>query len=338
MARLLVFSEDDGQTLTYPLAPGLRASRLGLGCMHFGGTWEAGKEIGAEARAQARVALETALELGWDFFDHADIYCRGRSEVVFGELIREMGIPRESIIVQTKCGIRFADDPGPGQPHRFDFSKEHIVASVEQSLKRLGMEYVDSLLLHRPDLLADPQEVMEALALLHGSGKVGFFGVSNFTPPLLELYREAGFTPVANQVELNLLRTSLIDASMVAQGRSPHPGHTADGTLEWHRRRGVVTQAWAPMAYGYLSGRAPDWEPERVGAAARCVQQVALAHGVRPEAVVIAFLLRHPAMIQPIIGTRDPARLKACHQALSLRLSREEWYILYQAGRGKSLP
>jgi predicted oxidoreductase len=338
MSQLPIFSNDKGQTLTYPLAPGLQSTRFGLGCMHFGGTWEAEGDIPDEARQRAREALETALELGWDFYDHADIYCKGRSEVLFGELIREMKVPRESIIVQTKCGIRFPDDPKKGLPHRFDFSKAHIIASVENSLKRLGMDYIDILLLHRPDLLGDPQEVMEAFAELHGSGKVVFFGVSNFTPPLLDLYREAGFTPVANQVELNLLRTSLIDSSMVSEGRNPAAGHTADGTLEWHRMRGVVTQAWAPMAYGYLSGRAPDWDPERVAKAATKVREVAKAHGAEPEAIVIAWLLRHPAMIQPIIGTRDPARLRACDAALKVHLSREEWYSLYQAGRGRGLP
>lgn len=338
MPKLPEFSNDGGKSLTYPLAPGFKASRLALGCMHFGGAWERETPIPAEARKRARAAIETVLELGWDFFDHADIYCRGKSEELFGELIREMKIPRESIIVQDKCGIRFPGEPTGTEPHRFDFSREHIVASVEASLKRLRMEYIDSLLLHRPDLLADPHEVMEAFAELHSSGKVAFFGVSNFTPALLNLYREAGFTPVANQVELNLLRTSLLDSTMVSVNRIPVAGHPADGTLEWHRMRGVVTQAWAPMAYGYLSGRDPDWEPERVGKAASLVREIAEAHGVETEAVVITWLLRHPAMIQPIIGTREPSRLKACHQALSIQLSREEWYALYLAGRGEPLP
>ena len=338
MAALPIYTTDEGQTLSYPLVEGMRASRLGLGCMHFGGSWEAGAEIPDEARAQARVALETALDLGWDFFDHADIYCRGRSEQLFGELVREMRIPRESIIVQTKCGIRFPDDPVKGVPHRFDFSREHILESVDNSLRRLGMDYVDILLLHRPDFLGDPDEVMTAFAELQSTGKVLAFGVSNFTPPLLDLYQETGFTPVANQVEMNMLRTSLLDATMVSRGRHPAPGHTADGTLEWHRRRGVVTQAWAPLAYGYLSGRDPDWDPERVSRAAKVVSDTAEAHGVNTEAVVIAWLLRHPAMIQPIIGTRNPGRLRGCHQALKLDLSREEWYALHHAARGESLP
>ncbi|MEX0326665.1 MAG: aldo/keto reductase family oxidoreductase [Puniceicoccaceae bacterium] len=339
MSSLPVYSCDSGRSLDYPLAEGLNAKRLALGCMQFAGSWEPDAAIPESARKRARGALETALELGWDYYDHADIYCRGRSEVLFGELVRDLKVERESIIVQSKCGIRFPDDPQPGDPHRYDFSKDHIIWSAEASLQRLGMDYLDIFLFHRPDFLARPEEMLEAMATLKASGKVRHFGVSNFTPPLLDLFEAAGFVPVVNQVEVNLLRSSLIDGSMVATAdRDPEAGHPADGTLEWHRRRGVVTQAWAPMAYGYLCGREPDWEPERVGPAAECVQRIAGEHGVSPEAVVIGWLLKHPAMIQPVIGSQDPGRLKGCHEALSLELSREEWYTLYLAGRGRPLP
>jgi predicted oxidoreductase len=306
--------------------------------MQMAGSWEPDAAIPPESRARARTALETVLELGWNFFDHADIYCRGRSEVLFGELVRELGVARESMIIQGKCGIRFPDDPVPGDPLRYDFSRDYIIRSTEGILQRLGMDYLDILLLHRPDFLGHPEEALEALCALRDSGKIRHFGVSNFTPHLLDLYQAAGFTPVANQVELNLLRTSLIDNSMVAVDRLPEAGHPADGTLEWHRRHGVVTQAWAPMAYGYLCGRKPDWEPERVGKGAACVDKLARRHGVEPEAVVIGWLLQHPAMIQPVIGTQDPGRLRACHQALQLSLTREEWYELYATARGKPLP
>lgn len=338
MPALPSFSDDNGTTLTYPLARGLKASRLALGCMHFGGTWEDRGETSAEARHAARGAMETALELGWDFFDHADIYCRGRSEIVFGELLRELKVPRESVILQTKCGIRFPDTPHGGDPHRFDFRKEHIVDSVEGSLKRLGVDYIDSLLLHRPDFLAEPGEIMEAFAELHGSGKVVFFGVSNFTPPLLDLFHEAGFVPVANQVEFNLLKTALIDGTMVSQERLAHCATTVDGTLEWHRRRGVVTQVWAPLAYGYLSGRPADKDHERIARLAAQVGEMAEAYAVPREAIVIGWLLRHPACIQPVIGTRDPGRLRACQKAVELSLSHMDWYRLYLASRSMPLP
>ena len=334
MSQLPVFSNDGGLTLQYPQADGLTSQRLALGCMFFGGSWAADEPITDDERTRAREALETALDLGWDFFDHADIYCSGKSETIFGELIRELGVSRESIIVQDKCGIRFEDEPIAGDPHRYDFSREHIIASANSSLKRLGIEYLDSFLLHRPDVLAEPDEVVAAFAELKESGKVRHFGVSNFTPPMLALYQQAGFTPIVNQVELNLLQVSLLDSTMVTKNRDPESGHTADGTIEWNRSHGVVTQAWAPMAYGYLCGRRPDKETEQINRTAAKVHQIAQRHEVPAEAVVIGWLLRHPAVIQPVIGTRSPSRLRACHQALELRLTREEWYALYLSSRG----
>lgn len=328
--------------LVFPHAALAPVSRLALGCMHFGGGWDPGSGSVKDDLAKAREALGSVLELGWTFFDHADIYCRGRSESVFAQAIRDLGVDRESVFIQTKCGIRFPGDPDKPAPHRFDFSREHILASVDGSLDRLDCGYIDILLLHRPDLLADPEEVILALDSLKESGKVRHFGVSNFTPPLLDLYLSAGFHPVANQVEINLLKTTLFDSTMATAEqdgrRIPAPGQPTDGTLEWHRRHGVVTQAWAPMAYGYLSGRDPDWEKERVSRGAEKVREIAGRHGVPAEAVVIGWLLRHPARIQPVVGSRNPARLKACHKALELNLSREEWYDLYVACRGVPLP
>lgn len=321
----------------YPLAEGLVTAPLALGCMHFGGDGR-DQPVTGEARAQARDALLTARELGWNLFDHADIYCRGKSEQVFGEIVAELQWPRESYFLQTKCGIRLPGFPENKDPHRFDFSREHIVSSVEQSLRRLRTDYIDSLLLHRPDLLAEPHEIMEAFDRLRSGGKVRFFGVSNFPPPLLDLFQAAGFTPIANQVELNLLRTSLLDSSVVAKDRRPAMGHPADGTLEWHRIHGVVTQAWAPLAYGYPAGRPPEWDAERVTRTAAVVRSVATELDCPPDAVVVAFLLRHPAGIQPVIGSRNPERLRAANRARDIELNREQWYRLYTAGRGEPLP
>lgn len=331
------FEHSDVRRLSYPGIPGLVCSRLALGCMNFGGTWEPGDTVTAEAYARSRKALETALELGWDFFDHADIYGRGRSEAVFGRLMEELRIPRDSVILQTKCGIRFADDPTAGAPHRYDFSAEHLRRSVEGSLRRLRTDFIDILLLHRPDMLADPEEVVETLQALRHEGKVRAFGVSNFTPFLLDLYAEAGLMPVANQVEISLMKPALIESGLVAQNGRPAPGHPGDGTLEWHQRKRVVTQAWAPMGYGYLCGREKEGAEESLREGTRLVQQLAEEKGVLPEAIVTAWLLRHPARIQPIIGTTDPARLRACDQSLGLELSREEWYRLHRTVRGMPL-
>lgn len=329
--------EVDGGRLAYPLVDGLETSRLALGCMNFGGSWDPGTEISSDSKLRARQALITALELGWDFFDHADIYGRGRSEVVFGDLVRELKVPREAYILQTKCGIRFEGDPNDASPHRYDFSREHIRRSVEGSLRRLRTDYVDILLLHRPDLLAKPEEIVETLLDLKAEGKVNHFGVSNFPPPLLDLFESAGLLPVANQVEVSLLKPALIEAVLVAQDQKPSTGHPADGTLEWHRRKGVVTQAWAPLAYGYFSGRDHPELDAAVKGAADMVSDLARDKGVPPEAVVIAWLLKHPSCIQPIIGTRDPERIRACDAALNVDLSREEWYGLHRKARGAAL-
>ncbi len=325
-------------TLDYP-SSGHPASRIALGCMHFGGNRGRGEMDKTENLRTGRKALETALEEDINFFDHADIYSGGDSEEVFGELIKEMRLPRDSMLIQTKCGIRFNGDPGADDPHRYDFSEEHILRSVEGSLRRLGTDRIDILLLHRPDALMEPEEIAAAFAKLHASGKVRAFGVSNHTPPQMELLRDAlPFPLVANQVEINLLKTSLIDAGIVSAGREPALGHPADGSLEYHRLHGIVTQAWAPLAYGYLSGRNPDTDDPRIQPTAALVRELADARGVPAEAIVIAWLLRHPAKIHPIIGTRDPARIRACAKSTDVRLTREEWYRLYLAGRGTSLP
>lgn len=325
-------------TFDYPFAD-RPASRVALGCMHFGGNRNLGETDKTDSLRKGRKALETALAAGINFFDHADIYGGGESEEVFGELIEEMAVPRDSILIQTKCGIRFADNPRPGDPHRYDFSENHILRSVESSLRRLRNDRIDILLLHRPDALMEPEEIAVAFAKLHASGKVRAFGVSNHTPAQMDLLRDTlPFPVVANQVEINLLKTSLIDAGIVSAGREPAPGHPADGSLEYHRLHGIVTQAWAPLAYGYLSGRKPDTDDPRIKPTADLVQELAETHSVPPESIVIAWLLRHPAGIHPIVGTRDPARIKACARATHLRLNREEWYRLYIAGRGTPLP
>jgi len=328
---------NDGKTLVYPLADDLSTSRLALGCMHFGGEWDDSPIAEADVD-RARSAVETALELGWNFFDHADIYCRGKSERVFARILKDLGVNRESLVLQSKCGIRFAGDGGQGMPHRFDFSKRHIIQSTEAILKRLETDYLDILLLHRPDLLMEPEEIVDAFMTLRDKGQVREFGVSNHTPALMELMRSAGVDIVANQVELNALKTSLLDSSVVVQDRDPAPGHPGDGTLEYHRRLGIVTQAWAPLAYGYLSGREPNRDPDRVRQVAKLVSEIAYKYDAAEEAIVIGWLLRHPAAIQPVIGTRDPERLRRVNQALKINISREDWYKIYTAGRGKALP
>jgi predicted oxidoreductase len=314
----------------------LEVTRIAYGCMKIGGRWDRDPITGDE-RARAERAVMAAVEQGITLFDHADIYCMGKSEEVFGDILRATPGLRDRILIQSKCGIRFANDPNPGDPHRFDFSYQHIVHSVEGSLKRLQTDRLDILLLHRPDALVEPEEVARAFDDLHRAGKVRFFGVSNHTPWQIALLQKHVAQPlIANQVELSLLHADLIDDGIVAN-QQPH-GYTASaGTLDYCREQGILVQAWGPVAGGRLFDPQRQ-QDERAQQTAALVAKLAQARGTTPEAIALAWLLRHPAGIQPIIGTVEPARMAAFCAADALTLSREEWYELFVTARGAPLP
>ncbi|NUM46714.1 MAG: aldo/keto reductase [Anaerolineales bacterium] len=324
----------------YPLAhTGLKVSRLAYGCMQLGGNWSPAPPT-AEEKNKAAHLIETALEQGINFFDHADIYTRGKSETVFGEILAASPGLRETIILQSKCGIRFPETPTPGAPARYDFSYAHILLSVEDILTRLQTDYLDILLLHRPDPLADPLEVSRAFDELHKAGKVRYFGVSNHTAGQIALLQKYLHQPlIANQVELNLLHSGLISEGILANQRDV-PYTAAQGTLDYCRLHGIMIQAWAPVAGGNLIDPRPAADPD--GAAAQrvapLIARLAAQKGTTREAIALAWLLRHPAGIQPIIGTTNPDRLIASCAADSVTLSREEWYLLLEAARGKPVP
>ncbi len=317
---------------TLNLGPGeraLRVSRVAYGCLPLGDG--GGGASAGEAVAKAKAALEAALEGGINFFDHADIYRRGSSEIVFGRAIAELGVRREDIFIQSKCGIRVADGAAP---HRFDFSYEHIVSSAEQSLRRLGTDHLDVYLLHRPDALAEPEEVARAFDVLFTSGKVKHFGVSNHTAAQMKLLARALTRPlVTNQLELSLAHTELIDAGIAANQGRPSTG--VDGLLDYCRLHGVTVQAWSPLGRGRALGGEAD---DRARGLARVVQRLAAEKGVAPEAIPIAWLLRHPAGLQPVLGSAKPDRIRGAARADDVELSREEWYELYGAARGERLP
>ena len=313
----------------------LEVSRVAYGCMEIGGTWTS-EPPSAQVKQRALAVLEAALDEGINFFDHADIYCRGKSEEVFSLIWQNRPALRDNIILQSKCGIRFADDPTAGLPQRYDFSFEYIVSSVEGSLKRLKTDYLDLLLLHRPDPLVEPEEVARAFSLLQEQGKVRFFGVSNHTPAQIELLQKYVEQPlVANQLQFSLLHTHLIDEGIVANQDNPPRPVRGQGTLEYCRTHDIAIQAWSPLARGAASGGASDSHSVELSA---LVASIAAEKNVSSEAIVIAWLLRHPAHIQPIIGTTNPDRVQAACQADKVELTREEWYTLFTAGRGAKLP
>ncbi|MFD3268619.1 aldo/keto reductase family oxidoreductase [Paenibacillus dendritiformis] len=314
---------------------GLAASRLVLGCMGLGGGWN-DEPITEQHLAAAHAAVEAALEAGINMFDHADIYTRGKAEQVFGQVLKERPEWRERIVLQSKCGIRFADN---GIPGRYDFSKEHILRSVDGSLKRLGVEYLDILLFHRPDPLMEPEEVAEAMSALKSAGKVRAFGVSNMSAGqirLLQAYSKEPF--IVNQLEMSLAKIGWLDQGVHVNQNAAKEDIFPEGTLEYCRLENIQIQAWGPLAQGVFSGRDLSDQPASIRETAELVQAMANEKGTTREAIILAWLMRHPAGIQPVIGTANPERIRACGEAVNLTLTREEWYTLYVSSRGRALP
>ncbi len=306
----------------------LDVSRIALGCMRL-----------SDDRKEALASIRAALDQGINFFDHADVYGRGQREEVFSAIWQDSPGLRQRIILQTKCGIRLAGDPDERSVKRYDFSYENIIRAVNGSLKRLKTDYVDILLLHRPDALVEPEEVAKAFTELQNAGKVRFFGVSNHTGAQIDLLRTVVTQPlVVNQVQLSILHSHLINAGIITNQHNPPSPVRGDGTLEYCRTHQITVQAWSPLARGAITGNLPPGAEERVVRTAQLVAEMAREKNVSREAIVIAWLLRHPAKIQVIIGTTNPERIKACCEADNVVLSREEWYRLFITGRGYDLP
>lgn len=314
----------------------LEVSRIAYGCMHLSRAWDA-TAITADEISTALKTVATAVDLGITLFDHADIYARGKSEQLFGEVLRRTPGLRGRIVLQSKCGIRFAGEPNANSPGRYDFSREHIVRSVEGTLGRLGIEHLDLLLLHRPDPLADPAEVAAAFDELQRSGKVRHFGVSNHSASQISLLRKYVDQPlVANQIELSLLHHYPISDGLLFN-RPDGSNADAAGTLDYCREHGILVQAWGPLASGKFSASLEGLD-EPMRSAAALVREIAQEKGVSSEAILTAWLLRHPSGIQPIVGTTNSARLTAVCAANELQLEREEWYALLTAMRGQPVP
>jgi predicted oxidoreductase len=313
----------------------LVVSRIAYGCMKIGA--RRGDADGTATKDASFRALAAARDAGIDFFDHADIYAGGESESVFGQWLAASPGLRDRVVIQSKCGIRLAGRPRPEDPQRYDFSRAHILESVEGSLRRLRTDRLDLLLLHRPDPLAEPAEVARAFDELHDAGKVRHFGVSNHTRGQIEVLQRHVRRPLAvNQVELSLTHAHLIDAGIVAN-RAGASGALAEGTLDFCRVHDITVQAWGPVGGGRLLAADPA-EDSAWGRTARLLNETAARHGAPPEAVLVAWLLRHPAGLQPVIGSTRPERIEAACRADAIDLSREEWYALFTAARGARVP
>lgn len=321
--------------MTFPLRTVFpKISRLVYGCMHLGGLWDQSLLTSA-TRQHAFAALEAALEQGIQCFDHADIYTHGKSEQVFGEFLQQPLVDRQQLVIQSKCGIRFADEHFVG---RYDFSPDYIRSSVEASLRRLQTDYLDILLLHRPDPLMQPAAVAEVFNQLKQEGKVRAFGVSNMSKPQLQLLQHDLVEPlVVNQLQMSLADYHWLEEGVLTGMPSGAEVNFGAGTVEYCQLHGIQLQAWGSLAQGlYSGGRSPETAAEQ--ATARLVHQLAAEYQTSAEAIVLAWLMKHPVDIQPVIGTLSPKRIKACQLALTFELSREHWYQLYVSTRGQVLP
>jgi predicted oxidoreductase len=277
---------------------------------------------------EAERFIKTAIGAGANFFDHADIYGRGECETIFSRAIRMTPRVREGMMLQSKCGIV------PGR--MFDFSREHILEAVDGSLERLNTDYLDVLLLHRPDALVEPDEVAEAFDRLKSAGKVRYFGVSNQNPAQIQLLQASLNQPIA----ANQLQLSITHAGLVAEGLHVNmlddTGINRNGSsLDYCRLNGITVQPWSPFQYGFFEGvfiGSPKFPKLNV-----VLDELAAKYGVTPTTIAMAWLLRHPARMQPVTGTMNAERLLDCVKAADIRLEREEWYALLMAA-GYTLP
>lgn len=304
----------------------LVSSRLAYGCWRSAGTWNP-SEVAAEGEAAGVRGIIAAYEAGYTLFDNADIYCRGVCEQILGRALREVAGMRERVLVATKCGIRLAGEPQPEAPKRYDFSGQHIVRACEGSLQRLGIETIDLYMLHRPDYLADPHQIAGAFVQLYDAGKVRCFGVSNFRPSLVSALQAACPLPlVVNQVEISLACLNCF----------------TDGTLDQCLEKGITPQAWSPLGGGLLAEgtnqRSLTPVPPHAEGLVAALDSVAGKYGVSRSVIALAWLLKHPSRIMPIIGSTNPQRIQEAVAADRLELSREEWYQLLIAARGTELP
>ncbi len=303
----------------------LQSSRLAYGCWRIAGTWDPA-EVSPERAAHGRAAVIAAYEAGYTLFDHADIYCHGEGERIFGQALGEIAGMRDRVVIATKCGIRKAGDPESHAPYRYDSSAAHIVWSCEQSLRRLDVGTIDIYQLHRPDYLADPAEVAQAFTELRQAGKVREFGVSNFTPAQVAQLRKACPMPLlVHQVEISLHKLACLN----------------DGTLDQCLQEKMTPLAWSPLGAGKICSTGPiDMQSPDHAQRQKLrdvLDEIARGHGVTRGVVALAWLLRHPAGIVPIIGSTNPERIQENAKADSLELTRYEWYRLLEAAVGHRL-
>ena len=297
-------------------------SRVGLGCMRMG-------ELSVDA---LEALVGKCLEVGINFFDHADIYGQGNSEKLFGEVLKRNPQWRNQMIIQTKCGVRRSTNT-----NYYDFSKEYILKSVDGCLERLGIDYVDILLLHRPDILMDPKEVSEAFDELYASGKVKAFGVSNMNSMQLELLQKhCKHKLMFNQLQFNPVTSTMLTHS-VFMNRFDDEAVDRDGSiLDYCRLHDITIQPYSILQINKYLGTYidnPNYEILN-----NLLEEYAKKYQVTKQGIVLAWILKHPANMLPLIGTTSPKHVEEIVKGSEIELTREEWYYIYHAAVKKRLP
>lgn len=273
--------------------------------------------------------IRFCIEHGLNFFDHADIYGGGQCESRFSEAFKKTGYKREDVILQSKCAIR------PGV--MYDFTKKHILESVDGILKRLDTDYLDILLLHRPDALMEPEEVAEAFELLEKEGKVRHFGVSNHRPYQIELLNKFVKQELcANQLQFSIPFSNMVAAGMEANMLTDGAIDRDGGILDYCRLKDITIQAWSPFQYGFFEGIFLG-NNEKYPELNKALEEISQKYDTTPTAIATAWILRHPANIQMIAGTTNTERVSEIIKGSEIRLEREEWYRLYLSS-GHILP
>lgn len=295
----------------------ITASEIGLGCMR----------IADLDKKEVNNLINTALDCDINFFDHADIYGKGKSEEIFSEALSMSPSLREKIIIQSKCAIR---------PGMYDYSKEHILSSVDGILKRLKTDYLDILLLHRPDTLMEPEEVSEAFEKLYNEGKVRNFGVSNHNSMQIELLNKYLKNKITiNQLQFSIMHTGIIDSGLNVNMKNSPSIDRDNSILEYCRLNDITIQAWSPYQYGFFEGTFID--NPKFPELNKKLKELAEKYNVSSTAIATAWILRHPAKIQTIVGTTNENRLKDICTASNVNLTRQEWYEIYLSA-GNMLP
>lgn len=306
--------------------------KIVYGCMKIGKSWDKGPCRQQEVDDFLPM-LETCMESGLNFFDHADIYCRGKSEEVFGLAAKELKLPRESYILQSKCGIVLPDSPEQSPYYNFDVA--YVISSVEGILKRLRTDYLDILLLHRPDALVEPEELAAAFEQLNQQGKVKFFGVSNHSAGQIKLLEKyLPFPLLCNQMQASLQRPEILASGL--EYNTPNPVSEHFDVLEFMQLEGIRLQAWSPLGGGKLMSKANS--PKEMTALQQLLEEMSAEYSCSVSALALAWLLQHPAKMQLVVGTTKPERLREILKATEIQLSKPEWYQLLVSARKNNLP